>query len=105
MKTCRSGLHQYESGDRCPECRKATNLAWAKKNRQQLSNRTTKWKAENPALVGIYRLKDRSELSNSYIATCIKLPVAFIPIELIEATRISIKLKRLLKDKKHEVTE
>lgn len=48
FKICRKGLHQYPSNKRrCPECRKATQYRWNKKNPNCNKETSKKWYEKN----------------------------------------------------------
>src|ERR1035437_1740165 len=49
MKTCRKGLHQYDSAlKQCPECQQIVKATWAKANPEKCVAWVAKWYKANP---------------------------------------------------------
>ena len=89
MKTCKSGRHQYE-GRRCPVCTAACRAAYY----------AAKWQASHPGKVKAARVAYVGRLSAGYIADLLGVRAKDVPTELMEAKRVEIKLKRLIKEMK-----
>jgi 5-methylcytosine-specific restriction endonuclease McrA len=49
MKTCKSGLHQYEDSlPQCPECAKVRNKRYYRENRETILEAVSRYSKENP---------------------------------------------------------
>tara|TARA_R110000868_G_scaffold111879_1_gene301737 strand:+ start:625 stop:1029 length:405 start_codon:yes stop_codon:yes gene_type:complete len=131
MKTCKSGRHQFE-GRGCPVCAKekkaayyaahseklkaaaiarrvanpgyyrASSTKWRVAYPERLKAAKDRWYAANPERTKATQLSYRERLSAGYIAELLELPVKDVPEELMEAKRVTLKLKRLIKEMKNE---
>lgn len=68
MKTCKSGLHQYEPGSGCPECQRVLASAWHDANPGRNRALAKAWSKINPERIKAWRKansKRVKELNNT----------------------------------------
>ena len=77
----------------------ASNRKWAVSNQDKVYEKRQSWAEKNGASVKQSNRMRRSELSDAYVASKLGLSVLAAPPALIELKRVTIKIKRLIKEK------
>lgn len=103
-------------GNRCRACGRLKHAEWATKHQEKMSAYKNEWKKRNPEKTYYsnnksesakkrkrrHHEKNRDKLTNTYIANLIcqrsALTPKDIPAEMLEAKRLNLTLKRVLKE-------
>ena len=95
-----------KSRERHPEARAANSAKWRKNNPVRYGEIIKKSRIKNIVSYRLCRVRiakrNVNSLSNGYICKLLGIKTALTPVELIEAKRTEVKLKRLLKEMKNE---
>lgn len=105
MKLCKKGLHQYEPRPGgCPECKKITGKKWESTHirKRRIDSRDVlinKCRREVANLTNRYVKK---QIMQATLILGVKIKASQIPVEIVEAKRKQLLIKRLIKELKNE---
>ena len=97
---------RYGVGNRCKDCNLIYFKEYYLKNKEKINKYFKEYRSKNKEnckkIVKKYKKKQREQLEDGYIVQLITqntgLTTADIPSELIEAKRLEIKIKRIIKE-------
>lgn len=82
---------------------KARSKKWYENNKERDNAKSKKWRENNIEKRNVYFRNTATNLTKSYVANRLKIPLKYLTPELYEQTKLNVKIKRLINEKQRAI--